>query len=157
MWGHFECPYFKIPSDDIVSSPGSYVRTYQRIRNSKHAGQTWTYANYCTWLQCSGSNIIMIIIVPQLEYNWCSLIIIWVFFSLTVSYCGGIWTKSLHAMWGVTAKAGGTGQSAIVKKSANIKKQKTNKQTNKTEWDLYVVNFSICCFLSTLICLLSIF
>ena len=36
LWGHFEAPYFKMLNDARVASACLYVRTCQRVRNSKN-------------------------------------------------------------------------------------------------------------------------
>ena len=36
LWGHFKAPYFKMLNDARVASACLYVRTCQRIRNSKN-------------------------------------------------------------------------------------------------------------------------
>ena len=36
LWGHFKAPYFKMLNDARVASACLYVRTCQRVRNSKN-------------------------------------------------------------------------------------------------------------------------
>ena len=58
LWGHFKAPYFKMLNDARVASACFYVRTCQRVRNSK----------FCNYTQLPSSKFILLFVNSTIEF-----------------------------------------------------------------------------------------